>query len=160
MALVAEEPRRFPVVGRMAATLKKSAKGVKGPAQPPSGKNKRKARQEQRISFHKRRRKERRETAEDEDYNRARATMERDMEEARQIQEERQAQIENEPKFDITDIMGNVILAGVPLSMVRAQDDQPLDLESNLEEQGPVKIVMPGSAEALQTQHDHSQSKG
>lgn len=74
-AAVADSPERFPVRAQ-SAKLKKLARHLrpKGPAQPQSRRNKRKARQEQRTSFHKKRRKERQTIAEE--FNRAVALIE------------------------------------------------------------------------------------
>lgn len=141
LAAVANNPQHFPVASNKGLTLKKRLAAPKGAGQPQSRKNKRKARQERRMSFHKRRRKERR--ADAENFNQAREIVERDRAEMEEIQRERQAQLENEPKFEMLDSMGNVVLSGIPESMIRPQQtpDTP-------EEEAP-KIIMPGSAEAL-----------
>lgn len=172
MAMVAQHPGSFPITGRMAKSVKTRLRQLRGPAQPASARNKRKARQEKRQGFAKRRRKQRRELAEQ--YNQARQIMEQEMEEARQIQEERQAQLEAEPKFNITDIMGNVLVANVPASMVvpvPGPDDEAAEAariaygEAHPAQPGdpdhvaPIgtHVVMPGSAEALETLTEHAQ---
>src|SRR5581483_12135148 len=109
---VAAEPSRFPLTGQMAEALKRGARKAKGPAQPESRRNRRKARQEQRQSFHKRRRKELRETREA--YNAAQAMLAAEREEMEAAYAEMRAKLEAEPKVNITDAQGNVILAGVP----------------------------------------------
>ena len=73
---VAADPSRFPVTS-MTASLKRGLRRVKGPAQPQSRRNKRKARQEKRQSVAKRRRLQRREMVEA--WNRAVAQIEAEM---------------------------------------------------------------------------------
>lgn len=87
--MVAAEPRKFPVTGRMASKITEARRVAKGPAQPVSRRNARKERQEKRIGFSRRRRAERREFVAN--FNTAREAYERDMEEMRQIQEADQA---------------------------------------------------------------------
>src|SRR5690242_17354963 len=147
---VASSPQHFPVTGRMAKTVKSRTRAAKGEAKQTSRKNKRKARQERRMSFSKRRRKERREMAEN--FNKAREVYEAELAEIQAIQEQRQREIENEPKFDVQDIMGNVVIAGVPQSMIRAADtNEPVDITT-----GPLpsKVILPGSAEHLGVELD------
>jgi hypothetical protein len=162
---VAAEPERFPVTGTMARALKQAQRQAKGPAQPASRRNRRKARQEKRTSFHKRRRKETRETREA--YNAAVAAMAAEREEMGAAFAEKRAQLEAEPKVNVTDAMGNVIIAGVPQSMIVPVEPEIEDLGTYIpgssEQPGGAladdgtftpmsKIVMPGSAEALQAQ--------
>jgi hypothetical protein len=146
---IAADPDRFPVSGRMATAMKRAKRRAKGPAQPQSRRNKRKARQEKRMSFHKRRRKERREFAEA--YNAAREAMEAEQREMEEAYQEMRARLEAEPKFDITDAAGNVILAGVPQSMVRPVE-AAMQEEAEVFETDAPKIILPGSAEAIQAQ--------
>jgi hypothetical protein len=166
MGQVALHPEAFPVVGRMAAKLKKQARKIKGPAQPTSRKNRRKERQERRTRTSKARRIENREQAAA--YNEARTIAEAELAELQEIQDERMAQIESEAKFTVTDIMGNVLIDNVPQSMIvpvagpdddaseafrQAYEDAELighaqDARDALDTP-KVKIIMPGSAEAL-----------
>jgi hypothetical protein len=120
MGQVALKPEAFPVTGRLAASIKTRARQLKGDAQPQSRKNKRKERQERRMRTSKARRRTRREDAEA--YNVARTKMEAEIAEMQAIQDERQAQIEAEPKFTVVDIMGNVLIDNVPSSMIVSVD--------------------------------------
>lgn len=156
LTTVAANPQHFPVTGRMARSIKKRTLASRLP-RPAAGdtarsvRNKRKARQEKRQGASKRRRKERREHVAA--FNKARERYEADVKEMQEIQEQRQREIENEPKFDVTDIMGNVVIAGVPKSMIRPVvngadlvDEHAEDLR--LLADAP-KIILPGSAEHL-----------
>jgi hypothetical protein len=152
MGQVAIKPEAFPVTGRVAAKLKAHARKIKGEAQPPSRKNKRKERQERRMRTHKARRVQRRETAEA--YNQARTVMEAELAEMNAIHDERMAQIETEPKFTVTDIMGNVVIDNVPESMIVAKPpenvfEQYVDDNGRDEIEAKSKIILPGTAEAL-----------
>jgi len=161
-------PRAFPVTGRMAIPKKKSVAEklhLKGTSE--STRNKRKARQAKRQGGHKRRRLEQRKMAAN--YNQARTVMEAELQEIQEIQEQRQAEIALEPKFDITDIMGNVVIAGVPESMIRPAEvgltpeqlaelaspgdgaafEQYVDDNGREEIETKSKIILPGSAEHL-----------
>jgi hypothetical protein len=73
--------------------------------------------------------------------------MEREMQEAQAAHEVRMAELELEPKFDIVDVHGNTLLAGVPKSMVRAVEADTL--AEAIQQGKPARVVMPGSAEAL-----------
>lgn len=161
---VAAQPEQFPVTGRMAAQLKTLQRKAKGPAQTETKRNKRKARQLKRQSFSKRRRAERAEyTAA---YNVAREAMAAEAVEMEEAHAELRARLDAEPKFNITDVQGNVILAGVPSSMVVALDEAPENVVEHLlaerQEAGldarERRIIMPGSAEALQAQLEAKQS--
>lgn len=175
MTTVAANPQHFPVTGRMARTIKKRTLASRLPKigagdTGRSVRNGRKARQERRARFHKDRRKHRRETAEA--YNTARTKMEAEVAEMQAIQAERQAEIENEPKFDVTDIMGNVVISDVPYSMIvpkpdpasldedglpAVHDDPSWSLESAERFHGKPKpkVILPGSAEALGVELDN-----
>jgi hypothetical protein len=121
----------------MKTVVRRKFEPPKGPAQPASRRNKRKARQDARQGGHKRRRKERREMAEQ--YNAAREIVERDMAEAAEVQAETVARLETEPKFDITDAFGNVMVSGVPESLIRPQP---------VEELTPSDIYVPITSDA------------
>lgn len=77
---VTEHPESFPVTGKMATSIKHRLRLLKGPAQPQSRRNKRKARQERRMSTAKRRRREKRELAAA--YNEAQERLMAEVEEA------------------------------------------------------------------------------
>ncbi len=153
MGQVALSPSSFPVTGRLAATIKKRRRELKGDAQPTSRKNKRKERQERRMRTHKARRSQRRAMAEE--YNKARAITEAEIAEMQAIQDERMAEIESETKYTITDIMGNVLIDDVPESMIVAKVEQfepEIDFEqaaNDMPEKLAPKIILPSSAEAL-----------
>lgn len=158
MGMVATDPSKFPVTGKLAASIKSRSRELrKGAAEQPSRKNARKERQERRMRTHKARRKTRREDAAN--YNGARAQMEAEVAEMQAIQDERMAQIEAEPKFTVTDIMGSVLIDNVPQSMivpVVVEDEEYVPVtEFDSEEYNrpheytAPKVIMPGSAEAL-----------
>ena len=126
MTAVASDPSAFPVRESLARSLKKKAREMKGPAQPQSRRNQRKRTQARKQSFQRRNRAERREQAQA--WNEAVAKIEAERIEHEEWLEQRRAELEAEPKFDITDIAGNVILAGVPQSFVKAQAEDKPDL--------------------------------
>lgn len=137
----AVDPSRFPLSPKQAARLKSIVRKPKGTAQTPSRRNRRKVRQERRQSFAKKRRKQNREFREQ--YNEAMAQLRKDAEEAEQAQAEILARIEAEPKFNIVDGAGNLIMAGVPESaIVHAGEEEALERMAS-------KIILPGTAEAL-----------
>ena len=119
------DPSRFPLSPRQASRIKSVVKKARGPAQPQSRRNKRKARQERRIAFAKQRRKQNREFREQ--YNEAMAQLRKEQEEMEQAYAEVQARIEAEPKFDIFDGVGNLIMSGVPESAIRSQETDPAE---------------------------------
>lgn len=160
MGMVASDPSKFPVTGKLARTIKTRARQLKATPNPDSGntnasrRNKRKARQERRQRSHKVRRRTRREDAAA--YNVARTQMEAEIAEMQAIQDERMAEIEAEPKFTVTDIMGNVLIDNVPQSMIAPVVGPDDDAAERFREQyedavpGPApKIILPGTAEAL-----------
>jgi hypothetical protein len=146
---VAAEPSRFPLTGQFAEALKRGARKAKGPAQTKSRRNARKARQETRIGFAKRRRAERRDLVAQ--HNAVQEAMQAERQEMEEAYAELRARLEAEPKVNITDAAGNVILAGVPQSMV-----QPVEPD-HVSEATP-QIIMPGSAEAIAAQLEAKQS--
>jgi hypothetical protein len=146
MAAAADDPSRFPVTGKMAKTIKAKARGVKGPAQPQSLRNKRKVRQAARRAYAIARRKNRASIVAA--FNAAQEQAEAEKKAMVEAQSAMIAKLEAEPKFNVTDAHGNVILSGVPESMIAA-----------VEETGDhelTKIIMPGSAEALQAQMERA----
>jgi hypothetical protein len=140
----AVDPARFPLSPRQAARLKSIVKRAKGPVQPQSRRNKRKARQERRQSFHKRRRQERKQFTEQ--YNAAYAEMLKEQEEMEKAYAEIQARVANETKFDIVDGQGNLIMAGVPQSAIVMQDaaGDPTELPEKAE---TARIILPSDLE-------------
>jgi hypothetical protein len=154
---VAAEPSRFPLSGQFAEALKRGARKAKGPAQPKSRRNARKVRQEKRIGAAKRRRAARRDFVAQ--HNAVQEAMQAEHQEMNEAYEEMRARLDAEPKFNITDVAGNVILAGVPKSMVQPvpDPDGPEAFEGTLmdglEHEPPYpQIIMPGSAEAIAAQ--------
>ena len=135
----ATNPSAFSPTGEMAQTVKTLVRRAKGPAQPKSLRNKRKARQARRRAWQKIQRKQRREMAEQ--FNSAVEALAKDREEAEVAAQEMAERFKNEPRFDIYDAFGNLIMAGVPESVIRKHEDAPA-------EDRP-KIIMPGTAEAL-----------
>jgi hypothetical protein len=134
-----EQPSKFPITGKKAASLARALRLGKGPAQPQSRKNKRKARQEARQGWSKKRRKLR--AANAKAYNEAVAIQEAEMAEMEAAYAEQQAKLEKEPKFDVFAMDGTRILSGIPESMVRPVEDAPVDPSSGLAEK--VEIVLP-----------------
>lgn len=117
----AEQPSKYPPTGKRAATVRTIVRRAKGAAQPQSRKNKRKSRQERRMRTAKERRRLRREVAES--WNRAREIMEREAEEAREAYEALLARVADQPKYQVLDSAGNVVLDGIPAEFVRRVDD-------------------------------------
>jgi hypothetical protein len=152
---VAAEPSRFPLTGQFAEALKRGARKAKGPAQPKSRRNARKARQETRIGFAKRRRAERRDLVAQ--HNAVQEAMQAERQEMEDAYAELRARLEAEPKVNITDAAGNVILAGVPQSMIvpvgrTPEEDQALLENGFAPPTSAGRIIMPGSAEAITAQ--------
>lgn len=113
MAAVASEPEKFPLRESLARSLKTKVRAAKGEAQPKS-RSGRKAKRSQ--GQQKRDRAARK--VEVANFNRAREAYERDRIDHEAYLAERQAQMETEPKFDIVDIAGNVVLRDVPQSLL------------------------------------------
>jgi hypothetical protein len=90
---VVEHPEGFGLRSEKAtqAIIRENRRSQKGPAQPQSGRNKRKARQEARQGGHKQRRKQRREYAEQQ--KEAMAKMEADLKEAQEAYEAAQKKL-------------------------------------------------------------------
>lgn len=147
---VAANPSQFPPAGEMAQTVKTIVRRAKGASQPQSGRNKRKARQERRQSFSKRRRQERKVFVEA--YNVARERYEQDVKELEEVQREQIERWENEPKFDVLRADGQLIMAGVPRSMIVPSTSE---LDYSLDDTAPATaapltesgLVLPGSFE-------------
>jgi hypothetical protein len=120
--LVAANPERFPVSGRLAKALKTAKRSaLKGPAQPQSRRNKRKARQEKRRSFHKRRRKEQAETVAA--HNAAQEALERDlaeMEETYQEQMARLTELSEKNNLTVEELRELLSLSGAPPAIMAA----------------------------------------
>lgn len=129
MTMVATEPGRFPLTGKLAKSLRSKSKALKGPATTASPTNKRKQRQEKRRAFHKLRRQNRREEVAT--FNARREAYEEQIEQQERDQAELVARLAAEPKFNVTDAKGTVIISGVPQSMIVAQEPEyqptPLD---------------------------------
>lgn len=138
----AVDPGHFPLTGKSAARIKSIVRKAKGPAQPQSRRNKRKARQERRQSAQKRRRADNKLYREE--YNEAMAKIRQDQEEAEAAMQEIQERIANEPKFAIYDGVGNLIMSEIPESAIRPWNDTESP-ENGTES----KVILPGTAEAL-----------
>lgn len=141
----AAEPARFPLSGRQASRIKSVVRKAKGPAQPLSRRNKRKARQEKRQGFHKRRRKDLKQFREQ--YNEAMAQLRKEQEEAEAAYLEIQERVAAEPKFDIVDGQGKLIMAGVPQSAIILQGSA--GEETDDVRRAKSAVILPGTAEAL-----------
>lgn len=137
LTAVASEPERFPLRESLAKGLKKKVRAAKGPAQPQSRKKKKKRTQSQQ----KRDRAQRR--LEAQQHNEAREAYDKDRVDLESYIEERQAQIESEPKFVITDIAGNTILAGVPESMIRPMPEEGVEAHDSKPE-----LILPSGVRA------------
>lgn len=121
-----EEPAKFPLTGAKATSLARKVRlGAKGPAQPQSRRNKRKARQEKRQGWAKTRRKHRKEMVEN--YNQAVATMAAEREEMEAAYAEQQAKLADQPKFDVFALDGTRIIGDVPESMIRPAEAPEAD---------------------------------
>lgn len=142
----AVDPSRFPLSPKQASRLKSIVKKAKGSSQPQSRRNRRKVRQERRQGYHKQRRKDLREFKEQ--YNAAMAQLRKDAEEAEAAHAEAMARYENEPKFDVYDGVGNLIMAGVPKSAIVLQDVEGVETELP-EKAKAAHVILPGTAEAL-----------
>lgn len=136
----AVDASRFPLSPKQAARLKSVVKKARGPAQPQSRRNKRKARQERRIAFAKQRRKNNREFREQ--YNEAMRQMEAEREEAEKAYAEIAARIENERKYQIKDGMGNLIMSEIPASAISPMDAPEQSFADPAE--APLRILLPG----------------
>jgi len=146
---VATTPEAFPVTGRMAANIKKRVRDLKGPAQPTRNANQRKARQERRQSVQKRARLERRETVAE--HNAARERYERDMAELAEAQAELEERLAGQPRFDVFNVHGELVVAGVPAEFVRnAETLEPLTTNESVVKAPGAEIILPGSYEKAQ----------
>lgn len=139
-ANVAQTPSAFAPKGELARTVKKIVRQAKGPAQPRSSNesvtNGRKVRQARRKATQIARRSNRREF--NEAYNAAVAQIEAERLEAEAVNAELLAKLQNEPTFDVIGAEGQVILAGIPASMIVKTED---GAEEFLD---PPKIILPG----------------
>jgi hypothetical protein len=90
--MVASQPQRFPVTGRMASKITEAQRQAKGPAQKPKHLNARKIRQAARQGGAKRRRADRAEDVAN--FNRAQASYATDLAEMQEMQAEAQARAE------------------------------------------------------------------
>ena len=136
---VASEPGKFPVTGAMARRVQSIVRAARGPAKPSSRRNRRKERQERRQGAAKRRRRERAQTVAA--YNEARERVAAEVAELEALQAEQLAKLEAEPKFDVVNMHGQTVLAGIPESMIVPQ---PAELTDE-PERG--QLLLPGSHE-------------
>jgi len=118
---VAANPERFPLSGRLAKAIKTAKRSAKGPAQHQSRRNRRKARQEKRQGFAKRRRAEKRENVAA--HNAARESVERDMaemEEAYQTQMARLTELSEKDQLTAEELQEMLSLSGAPPAIIEA----------------------------------------
>jgi hypothetical protein len=145
-AELAKNPSRYAPKGELARTVKKIVRKSKASQTPPTGTNNsvmngRKLRQSKRRATHKARRAMRREF--NESYNAAVESMEADRLEAEAANAELVAKLEAEPKFNVIGAEGQIILEGIPKSMiVSAQDMAEL-----LDYVPQAEIVLPAGVE-------------
>lgn len=132
----AVDASRFPLSPKQAARIKSVVRKAKGPAQRPSLRNKRKARQERRQGQAKQRRLQLKEFRGQ--YNEAMAKMRAEQEEMEAAYAEVEARVADEPKFDIVDGAGQLIMSGVPESALRPQE--PEEVTDN---PGAPQIILP-----------------
>jgi hypothetical protein len=157
---VVRNPAHFAPTGEMADTVKSIVRKLKGPAQPQSRRNRRKARQERRMSFRKRERAQRRENAEM--YNAAMAALEAERVEAEAAWQEIAERYANEPKVMVLTADGVPVMTDIPASMVVPMPTpEEIAAENHRIEQATAeyfhgdegretpKIILPGTAEAL-----------
>ncbi len=119
---VATNPEAFPLTGKNATRIRKVVRRVKGPAQAPR-KPKRHARLEQRQHRQKFLRKNRAELAAQ--YNEARQKMEDEMREADELLRATEERIANQPKFQVKDITGKIIVRDIPAEALLREDGEP-----------------------------------
>lgn len=139
MTAVASEPAKFPVRESLARSIKSKVRATRGPAQKQSRRKVRSQSQQKRDRVQRRR-----EVAE---HNQATAAYEKDRIDHEAFITERTMQTENEPKFNITDIAGNVILAGVPESMVvrtPTEETTPEAVQEFFEQAARPGVYVPG----------------
>lgn len=144
LGAAAAQPSRFRPQGKNASRVRSIVRKAKGPAQPQSRRNKRKARQAERQRFAKFRRAQRREMVAA--YNAAVEAMEADRAEAEAYMREIEEQIKGQPRVDIVDPTGQQILGGVPISFIKL-DGKPLP---EFDSAAKAQIVLPGSFEKAQ----------
>lgn len=119
---VAASPESFPVTGKNATKIRSIVRRVKGPAQPPR-KPKRHARLEKRQGRQKFLRENRRELVEE--FNRIRELHEQEAREAEEAIRQAEERIAKQPKFQIKDVNGNVVVRDVPAEAILREDGEP-----------------------------------
>lgn len=134
-----EDPSRFPLTGKKSATLSRKLRRVKGPAQPVSRKNKRKARQEKRQGWNKARRRMLAKNVAA--YNEAVAIYAAERAEMDVALAEQQVKLDAERKFDVFTVTGERIVSGIPESMIRLSEVDK-DVDSIAEDATP-EIILP-----------------
>lgn len=134
-----ENPSKYPLSPKMAATLRPFVRKAKGAAQPQSRTNKRKARQEKRQGWSKMRRKNR--AAMVKGYNEAVAIQEAEAAEIEAIHAEAIEKLKLEPKFNIMTYSGEIAISDVPESMIVAVKAE-LDVDS-IAEDAASEIILP-----------------
>lgn len=119
---VAASPELFPPTGKNANRIRSIVRRVKGPAQPPR-KPKRHARLEKRQGRQKFLRQHRRELAAE--YNSAREKFELERAEMEEMIRATEERIAKQPKFQIKDVQGNVVVRDIPAEAILREDGEP-----------------------------------
>lgn len=144
--LLAEHPSQFPPKGAMVSTVKRITRRAKGAAQPQS-RSTRKAKRSQ--GRQKRDRAARREQVAQ--YNASLAAYEKDMRDAEEAHRELEEQLSSEPRVQVIDVNGRVIMSEIPASMVVPMDEEKsIHIgqihHGDLEHPG-TKLILPGNVE-------------
>jgi hypothetical protein len=148
LGAVLQNPSAFTPTGDRATKVKTLLRGMKV-AQPTTRANKRKARQDKRIATQKARRADRQYAVAE--HNRVRELMEAEAQEAAEARAELEAKLSLEPRVDVLTVDGNVLVAGVPVSMLRPvepeQSGEVLTDYADPNRSPLAKVILPGSAE-------------
>lgn len=123
LGIVSQYPSRFPVTGKLAPSVRKAIRRVKGAAQPQSRRNRRKARQERRQGYAKVRRQARREHREA--YNRAVELYEAEAREMQEIAAEQEARWASQPQYKIVTPEGEIIVDNIPAELIQTAEGAP-----------------------------------
>lgn len=137
--IVAQRPTQFAPTGQNASTVKSIVKRAKGPAQPQTRRNARKARQLRRRAHQKLMRKQRREVAEQ--WNAAVEQYEQERAEAEAQAQELVERLDAEPKLMLTDAFGNVVMTDIPESLVKPM---PVEPDAQPANESELLILPPG----------------
>lgn len=122
LKIAAQYPSKFPVTGKLAPSVRKAVRRVKGAAQPKPV-NARKARQERRQGYAKERRRLRREHSEA--YNRAVEQYEAEARERAEIAAEQETRWTSQPQYKIVAPEGDVIVDNIPAELIQTAEGEP-----------------------------------